>query len=364
MQKIPFRDYMNKWLYGKNGYYKIGNAGVLNLIRSANHADSENVIKYENGNPIGKNGDFYTSVSLSKFFGGAIARYILRLLENETLKMPLVVAEIGSNNGDLIADVAEFMKAFNSVVFNDTSFCVLEPIEALKEVQENTFSSRITNRFYKELHFFSSFKEMNVLNENIFFISNEIFDSMPCDLFRDNDMLYYDSSNFIWDKPDSITNNFINKYNPHSSEIPIYWENFIKDLSENINTKWVFLTFDYGDFLARDMNLRMFLDHKVYNFFEELQNNKISNFVEKSDITYDVDFSLLDRIFASFGASTIFCQTQAKTLLQECDILDIFESFSNNFTQTSLIKQKANLQGLIMPNAMGERFKSLCVTRN
>lgn len=429
MQKvIPFRDYMNEWLYGKDGYYRGTNANMLSMMESANHASSErldssifkthakmdnktnelqasiqahyigkntpvntesstpssrpkrkdttdvalrnidNYITLKNENsasnsPVGLNGDFYTSVSVSKFFGAAIARYILRMLEENKLKMPLLIVEIGSNNGDLIADVAEFLKAFNSVVFNDTSFCTLEPLEALQEVQNNTFSSRITNRFYKELHFFNNFSDMSALNENIFFISNELFDSMPCDLIKDGEMLYYDSTNFFWDKLDNKVSQFIESYDIKGAEIPLSWENFIADLSKNIRTKWIFLTFDYGDFGARELNLRMFLEHKVYNFLEELNENHISRFYGNSDITYDVDFSLLERIFTRHNASVIFCQTQSKTLLQECDILEIFDSFSHSFSPTQLVKQKAKLQGLIMPNAMGERFKSLCVGR-
>ena len=56
---MPFREYMRLWLYeGDRGYYASGRPVV------------------------GKDGDFYTSVSLSKFFGGAIAHYVLRLLED------------------------------------------------------------------------------------------------------------------------------------------------------------------------------------------------------------------------------------------------------------------------------------------
>ncbi|MWV61250.1 hypothetical protein DCO58_10605 [Helicobacter saguini] len=333
---------------------------------SLKNIDNYTTLKNENSasnSPVGLNGDFYTSVSVSKFFGAAIARFILRMLEENRLSMPLLVVEIGSNNGDLIADVAEFLKAFNGVVFNDISFCVLEPLQGLQEVQQNTFSSRITNRFYKELHIFNNFAEMSRLNENVFFISNELFDSMPCDLVKSGEMLYYDSSNFLWDKLDNKVVQFIESYDVKTAEIPLSWEHFIADLSKNIRTKWIFLTFDYGDFSARELNLRMFLEHKVYNFLEELNENHISRFFCNSDITYDVDFSLLERLFTHYGASVIFCQTQSKTLLETCEILEIFDSFSHSFSPTQLLKQKAKLQGLIMPNAMGERFKALCVGR-
>ena len=54
---IPFNQYFSNWLYGDNGYYS----------------------KYKN---IGKNGDFYTSVSSSKFFGGAIGKRGIDIVED------------------------------------------------------------------------------------------------------------------------------------------------------------------------------------------------------------------------------------------------------------------------------------------
>lgn len=54
-----FGNYMQEWLYGEKGYYKKA--------------------------LIGQKGDFYTSVSLSKFFGGAVAFYIIKLLEEEKI---------------------------------------------------------------------------------------------------------------------------------------------------------------------------------------------------------------------------------------------------------------------------------------
>ena len=47
--QIKFSSYFNNWLYGDDGYYS-------------------------NYKTIGKEGDFYTAVSSSKFFGGTIGK--------------------------------------------------------------------------------------------------------------------------------------------------------------------------------------------------------------------------------------------------------------------------------------------------
>ena len=151
---------------------------------------------------------------------------------------------------------------------------------------------------------------------------------------------------------------FIEKYDIKSAEIPFIWESFIQNLC-NLPCKWIFLTFDYGDFLPREMNIRMYMQHKVYNLYEELQNDRLTHFIGKSDITYDIDFSLLKKILENNNAKVLCNVTQSKFLIESCEILDIFESFSTHFSTIQLSKQKASLQGLIAPNAMGERFKAL-----
>ncbi|STQ86980.1 hypothetical protein LS73_006865 [Helicobacter muridarum] len=366
--QIPFREYMNKWLYdvdsNNQGYYLSSDA-----------------------NRIGKSGDFYTSVSVSKFFGGAIARYIIALLEKDILSLPLAIIEIGSNNADLIGDVAEFLSAFSYDVINQCEFCTIEPLPNLRILQKQNFESRITNRFKKQLHIFKRLQDIgfvqnidkntlqhsnNILeiskqkdntNTNIFFLSNELFDSMPCDVIMNEQMLFVrqDSNNheFIWQDIQPSITDFRNKYKVLGSEVCLNLEKFIYDINM-IKNKWIFLAFDYGEFGARDMNLRIYQKHYVYNFYEELQNGNIHRFYKQSDITYDVDFGILQNIFAQYGAKCLFCSTQAKALLQECNILEVFELFSQGFSLQTKIKQQVKLKGLIAPNAMGERFKAIC----
>ena len=63
---IRFSEYFQDWLYGENGYYS----------------------KY---NSIGKDGDFYTAVSTSKFFGGSIAKKIIETIDSGFLKKDTIV---------------------------------------------------------------------------------------------------------------------------------------------------------------------------------------------------------------------------------------------------------------------------------
>ena len=77
---MKFSKYMNQWLYGEDGYY-------------ATYKE------------IGKNGDFYTSVSTSKFFGGSVAKHIISLVDEGFLAKDGVICEIGAHHGYFLADV-------------------------------------------------------------------------------------------------------------------------------------------------------------------------------------------------------------------------------------------------------------------
>ena len=78
-----FGEFMQKWLYGESGYYR-------NLH-------------------IGKEGDFYTSVSVSEFFGYTLGYYLQEQL-NSVQNQKIAIVEIGAERGNLISDIAFFLK--------------------------------------------------------------------------------------------------------------------------------------------------------------------------------------------------------------------------------------------------------------
>lgn len=333
-----FSLFMNEWLYSQD----LNNPGYY--LKSV----------------IGKKGDFYTSVSTSKFFGGSIAYFLLLLLEKGDLDLKFKIVEIGSHDGNLISDIAEFLSAFNMEIFNAVEFITIEPFLKLQTLQKNTFQSRITTRFNKELIVFEKLQNLN--NDSfIFFISNELLDSFIVDIMIKDSMFYVDSNKAFLapinpDFKDLIA--FKNKFKLEN-EVSLFMFNFIRDIC-NFN-KFIFLTFDYGDFYPRDLNLRMYQKNRIFNFYEH--KDDLSIFFKNSDITCDVNFALVNEIFQYFGAELKFFVTQSKMLVEKCNILDIFEAFSAKFSPSLAIKQRTNIAQLIAPNKMGERFKAICIAK-
>ncbi|MGL2830806.1 SAM-dependent methyltransferase, partial [Helicobacter pylori] len=260
-----FGNYMQEWLYGKKGYYRKA--------------------------LIGPKGDFYTSVSLSKFFGGAVAFYIIKLLEEEKLFLPLKIVEIGSHHGHFLSDIASFLNALSVGVMEKCEFVSCEPLRELQKLQRTIFKQAtqldLISCALEEL----DFKE----EKSAFVVSNELFDAFACEIIKDNQMLFITHDHQgVWGGIDEPTKELLKNLDLKQGCVPLFLEAFIKDLLEKLNeaSSWVFLSFDYGDETERkDMHLRAFKNHQALDFKDILNN--LASLYQQSDLTYDVNFSLV-----------------------------------------------------------------------
>ena len=96
---MKFSEYMGDWLYGENGYYS-------------------------NYKTIGKEGDFYTAVSTSQFFGGCIAKHIISLVDEGFLNEDAVICEIGAHHGYFLADVVQFIYTLRPALLDTFEFII------------------------------------------------------------------------------------------------------------------------------------------------------------------------------------------------------------------------------------------------
>ena len=125
-----FSDYFNSWLYGQDGYYT----------------------KYK---AIGKDGDFFTSVSTSIFFGGTIGKKIVDTIANNELPTNTTILEIGAHHGYLLADIIQFIYTLNPKLLETLNFAIVERFEHLqieqKEYLKNSFGDAINITFYSDI---------------------------------------------------------------------------------------------------------------------------------------------------------------------------------------------------------------------
>lgn len=331
---MRFSEYMDKWLYGENGYYKSA--------------------------IVGKGGDFFTAVSVSKFFGASIAKEILNLLESSTLTLPLKIVEIGSHHGDLIKDVYDFLNALSNGVMDKSEFLIIEPLKELQEIQKENLKNY-------NIKIIDNIKDLDSSAESIFCFCNELFDSFACEVFKDGKMAFIEQTNenlkIIFKESnvlDSVKKIYKNEnLNNFSGIFTPNLKDFIDELVNHFSLfkNWRFVAFDYVQNKFEPWVLRGFLKHQVLDF-NDISNN-LDNLFGKCDLTYNVDFELLGQLFLDSGANVESIKKFSNSLI-DFGILDVLESFKNVMGSEKYEREALKLRTLF--TNFGEKFQTLVVS--
>lgn len=329
---------MYEWLYGNEGYYT-------------------------KERTIGKEGDFYTAVSTSMFFGGTIAKRLLSTIESGFLSSSCHVVEIGAHKGYLLADMIQFIYTLKPELLQTLTFIIVEPFKANQLMQkayfEETFGDAITLNHVKSLD--------ELKCQEAFFVANEIFDAFSCELIKEDQMLFVENNEVVFKKMDDATRAKALEYGIIKGELCLGYESFANAMNHCCK-RFEFVTFDYGDKEARgDFSLRVYANHQVYPFFaltslveEKLrEKNDFNAFFAKSDITYDVNFSHLFHAFEKNGIKVHAYSTQMKALV-EFGLTELLELFAKNVSAKQYETEMNKIKILIDPSFMGERFKMAC----
>jgi len=329
--QVKFSSYFNDWLYGDEGYYS-------------------------NYKTIGKEGDFYTAVSSSKFFGGSIGKKAVDTIEEGFLPKNTTIVEIGAHHGYLLSDMVQFIFTLNPELIKTLKFAIIERYEHLRIKQTEYFKECFGDEI-KLIHY-NDISEIKL--ESAFIVANEIFDAFPCNLVytnKENKLQYAvvedDKIKFINNNDENLAKH-CEKYKITKGEVAIGYEDFAQNMCKNIN-KFEFVTFDYGEKYPRnDFSCRVYEKHNVYPIFDEKINLK--NLYGKSDITYDVNFSYVIDSFIKAGAINIAFETQLKALV-DFGIIDLLEILHKNVDEKTYLSEANKVKTLLNPTGMGDRFK-------
>jgi len=323
---------MTEWLYGKDGYYAT----------------------YKN---IGKEGDFYTAVSTSKFFGGTIAKHIISLVDDGFLESNAVICEIGAHHGYFLADVCEFIYTLRPELLQTFNFVIIERFDDLQEQQRNYFKDSFGDAV--QLTHYKSLTELQC--NNAFFIANEIFDAFPCELYYKGKTGSVDGHEVNFDVDNTWVEEKAKKYNKDRGEIAIGYEEFALEMAASCE-KFEFMSFDYGEMVARpDFSLRIYSKHKVIPFFIPQDNEDYlprETLFAKSDITYDVTFAHVKDAYMEAGVEFVELKAQMVALI-DMGMLDLLEMLKEKVDEKLYRQELEKAKMLIMPNFLGERFKMI-----
>ncbi|BEG56718.1 hypothetical protein NHP21005_04060 [Helicobacter sp. NHP21005] len=120
----------------------------------------------------------------------------------------------------------------------------------------------------------------------------------------------------------------------------------------------MFASFDYGQYGFEPMSLRGYKAHQVLGLEDILSD--LRGLYQQIDLTYDIDFKLLEGLFKAQGACLVFYGTQCATLL-EMGFAKLLDLFAQNVPYATYQREAFKAHALISPEGLGERFKGLIV---
>ena len=313
---------------------------------------------YMKKNPFGKKGDFITSPNISVLFSEMIAIWVVSFWQNLGCPKKFNLIELGAGNGEMMKVLVNTFDKF-PIFKNSCRIKILERSKLLKKKQKVNINK-------KNIQWLNDLSELD--NSPCIFLANEFFDALPIKQlikkerkwferhvrFFNNKFEYFDVP-FDMEKFENkikfqITKqqNFI-EYSPQSTEYLKIITNKIKRNNGGI------LIIDYA-----------YIDKKMKNTLQAVSKHKYCDVLKgggNSDITYNLSFSLLNRIVKELSSLTSMNTTQGE-FLTKLGILERAEILSKKM----LFSEKADIyfrvKRLIDKKHMGELFKVMLITTN
>jgi len=126
---------------------------------------------------IGRNGDFYTSVSVGRMFGRVLAAQCVEVWERLGRPSRFDIVEQGANDARLAADILDALRDRASACYQATRYILVEPFPSLVESQRRALASHEASaRWISTIEELESFAGVH--------LTNEYADALPVRLFR------------------------------------------------------------------------------------------------------------------------------------------------------------------------------------
>ena len=305
-KNLYFDEYMDNCLYSKFGFFN------TEVVRSS------------------KEGDFLTSPEVSEYFGLIIANFINEKINDGD------ILEVGAGTGSLAEEIVKNV---------DKKLYLLE--------NSTTALANLKNKKFQAEENLEKFSDKNI---DIIYM-NELLDNVPCAIGVNKDDKWYEKiintnkEKFEYDLAEIREENYewIKKYNLQPMEgveleIQLNSEKLLNNFIDIFNPKY-FLIFDYGyEYKDRDKKpyeslIRTYKEHHLSSEPLELPG--------ETDITYDVNFTFVEKYFESKGYKVeLMLQTN---FLDKYGFENIYKKLKQNyqkFSDIEKLKIKSQLVGL------------------
>ncbi|MGI0482837.1 class I SAM-dependent methyltransferase [Geminocystis sp. CENA526] len=353
-KKITFAQYMDLCLFDRNyGYY-----------------NSEKTI-------IGKEGDFYTSASLSSDLGELLAVQLYQFWEILEKPTNFKIVEMGAGNGTLAKNILTFIINNYPYLIPNVEYIIIEKSDILKQKQQDLLREKFTNIIPITWTDLDSIAD-NCLMGCVF--SNELIDAMPVHLIRFSDnkleeIYLTEKDNILVINYDSLSQKKIREYfniigikftsniypENYQTEVNLQAIDWLKQISDKLE-KGYLLSIDYGYTADKyyhpqrsEGTLKCYYQHRHHN-------NPYVN-IGHQDITSHVNFTALQKYGELFGLNTLAYTKQA-LFLMGLGLGDRLNELSNGkMSLTTILQRRQELHNLINPEGLGN-FGVLLQSKN
>ena len=331
---ISFDKFIHKALYDKNTGY------------------------YMQKNPFGKSGDFITSPNISILFSEMIAIWCIAFWENLGCPKKINIIELGAGNGEMMSQMIKVFEKFDKFK-KSCNYFILEKSHYLKKIQKKKL---IANK----ITWLNSIK--NIKKGPNIFLANEFFDALPIKQFT--------KKNNKWFEKVVIKKN-VNKFeisdveknikkiekkigiNLSKNQKVIEFSPLMFKILNNISNKirkfnGGLLIIDYG-YLEKKMQ------NSLQSVYQHKYNDILSN-IGKSDITYRLNFSLINELVKKLNLKVEGLTTQ-RNFLTKLGIVNRAEILAKKLIFSKKADIYYRLKRLIDNNSMGRLFKVMFVTK-
>ncbi len=239
---------------------------------------------------IGKNGDFFTSSSLSDVFGVLLAKQIEEMWHIMG-EEDFTIVEYGAGTGRLCHDILDYFKSRGNL-YEHLNYFIIEKSNAMQEKEKKHLTEKVK--------WFQFAKEIPKMHGCI--LSNELIDTFPVHLvIMKNDLMeifvdYDQKFKEILMPAKSELKNYFSKLRVelpanYKTEINLDAINWIKDVSAILKKGYV-LTIDYG-YPSWELYSEFKNKGTLTCFNKHMINNQPYVNIGEQDITAHVNFSAL-----------------------------------------------------------------------
>ncbi len=284
----------------------------------------------------GKDGDFYTAPDLHPIFGEAIGDYLQE-------RGAGVVLEAGAGKGWLAHDILQVY---------DGEYWIVERSEHMKKIE-----FEVLKPFKNRVKWFHDIKSVPAFDG--VFLSNELFDAFPFDLYRRTEkgwqeVLVDENFRFVYRDADESVRSILLEYGDvEFLVLPRGWDEFVRELSKRHTGE--FIVIDYG--FERNELVKKFPWGTIQTYRKHRPGKSFLKDPGEQDITFFIDFTLLKETFEKYGYRDVRLKTQADFLVEDIKILNRLVEMEKTCDTKSVVKARLAVKTLLVD--FGRSFKVL-----